>query len=83
MPVLLLQITDSCTGRRWQRDECALPPFTEWERFMCEKCAQLNEKIVHCKALSQHITDQLTLDGIAILIEQYEAQKRELHPNLE
>ena len=50
---------------------------------MCEKCAQLNEKIVHCKALSQHITDQLTLDGIAILIEQYEAQKRELHPTQE
>ena len=40
---------------------------------MCEKCAQLNEKIVHCKALSKHITDQLTLDGIAILIGQYEA----------
>jgi hypothetical protein len=38
---------------------------------------------VHCKALSKHITDQLTLDGIAILIGQYEAQKRELHPNQE
>ena len=50
---------------------------------MCEKCAQLNEKIVHCKALSKHITDQLTLDGIAILIGQYEAQKRELHPSKE
>ena len=48
---------------------------------MCEKCAQLNEKIVHCKALSRQTTDQLTLDGIAILIGQYEAQKRELHPD--
>jgi hypothetical protein len=47
---------------------------------MCEKCAQLGEKIVHCKRLKQ-TTDQPTLDGIAILIGQYEAQKRELHPN--
>ena len=61
----------------------ALPPFTDWERFMCEKCAQLDEKIVHCKALSRQITDQPTLDGIAILIGQYEVQKRELHPNQE
>jgi hypothetical protein len=37
---------------------------------------------VHCKALSRQITDQLTIDGIAILIRQYEAQKRELHPVL-
>jgi hypothetical protein len=50
---------------------------------MCEKCAQLDEKIVHCKALSKHTADQLTLDGIAILIWQYETQKRDLHPNKE
>ena len=48
---------------------------------MCEKCAQLDEKIVDCKALSKQTDDQPTLDGIAILIGQYEAQKRELHPN--
>jgi hypothetical protein len=78
-----LQITDSYTGRRWQRDKFALPPFTDRERFMCEKCAQLDERIVHCKALSTQTTDQLTLDGIAILVGQYEAQKRELHPNKE
>jgi hypothetical protein len=82
-PPLLLQITDNYTGRRWQRDQIALPPFTDWERFMCKKCAQLDEKIVHCKALSRHITDQFTLDGIANLIGQYEAEKRELHPNKE
>ena len=79
----MLQITDNCTGRRWQRDRFALPPVTDWERIMCEKCAQLDEKIVHCKALSRQITDQPTLDGIAILIGQYEAQKRDLHPNKE
>ena len=77
-----MQITDNYTGRRWQRDEFALPPF-HWERFMCKKCAQLDEKIVHYNALSRHITDQLTLDGIANLIGQYEAEKRELHPNKE
>jgi hypothetical protein len=61
----------------------ALPPITDWERFMCKKCVQLDEKIVRCKALSKHTTDQLTLEGITILIGQYEAQKRELHPHKE
>ena len=50
---------------------------------MCKKCAQLDEKIVHYNALSRHITDQFTLDGIANLIGQYEAEKHELHPNKE
>jgi hypothetical protein len=57
--------------------------FTDRERFMCKKCAQLDEKIVHYNALSRHITDQFTLDGIGNLIGQYEAEKRELHPNKE
>jgi hypothetical protein len=49
---------------------------------MCAKCIELDEKIAHHKALAIRITDQLTLDGIALLVEQYEAQKRELHPAL-
>jgi hypothetical protein len=48
---------------------------------MCEKCAQLDGKIAHCKALARQIIDQRTLDGIATLIGQHEAEKRELHPN--
>jgi hypothetical protein len=47
---------------------------------MCEKCAEFNEKIARCKAISTRVTDQLTLSGIALLIERYETQKRELHP---
>lgn len=55
-PLLLVQITDSCTVRRWQRDECVLPPFKEWERFMCEKCVQPNEKIVRTAKHSRSIS---------------------------
>jgi hypothetical protein len=66
-----------------ERRVCAPAFHKDWEHFMCEKCVQLDEKIVHYKALSMQITDQPTLDGIAILIGQYEAQKRELHPSKE
>jgi hypothetical protein len=47
---------------------------------MCEKCDELDRQIARYKALSAQMTDQLTLSGIALLIERYEAQKRELHP---
>ncbi|MGX1106230.1 hypothetical protein AB7M47_004613 [Bradyrhizobium elkanii] len=46
---------------------------------MCEKCAEFDKRIVHYTELSMRTTDQLTLEGIALLIEQYEAQKRESH----
>ncbi|MCP1973109.1 hypothetical protein [Bradyrhizobium elkanii] len=73
-------ITDNYTGRRWQRDRFALPPFTDWERVMCEKCVELDGKIAHLKALSPNVTDELTLAGMALLTKHYEDQKRELHP---
>jgi hypothetical protein len=44
---------------------------------------ELDEKITHIRTLAVRITDQLTLDGIGLLIEEYEAQKRELHPEPE
>jgi hypothetical protein len=66
-----------------ERRVCA-PAFSRIGSVSCAKnCAQLDEKIVHYNALSRHITDQLTQDGIANLIGQYEAEKRELHPNKE
>ncbi|WP_283843081.1 MULTISPECIES: hypothetical protein [unclassified Bradyrhizobium] len=40
----------------------------------------MDEKIAHYRSLRMRITDQLTLDGLALLIEQYEAEKRKLHP---
>ncbi|MHC1946094.1 hypothetical protein IF803_17070 [Bradyrhizobium sp. UFLA06-06] len=75
-----MQITDNYTGRRWQRDRFALPPLRDRERAMCEKCVELNGKIAHLKALSVHITDEQTLEGVAVLTKRYEALKLELHP---
>jgi hypothetical protein len=47
---------------------------------MCEKCAELDLKIEQYRALARRITDQLTLDGIALLIKRMEARKAALHP---
>lgn len=47
---------------------------------MCKKCTELDEKIEHYKRISSHVTDQLTLDGIAGLIKQMMAEKTTLHP---
>jgi hypothetical protein len=47
---------------------------------MCEKCAEFDKRIAHYRELSMWTTDQPTLVGIALLIKQYEAQKREFHP---
>jgi hypothetical protein len=43
------------------------------------RLTELNEKIARYKALSARLTDELALSGIALLIEHYEMQKRELH----
>jgi hypothetical protein len=43
---------------------------------MCEKCEELDRRIDRLQEASSRITDQLTLSGIALLIERYEAQKR-------
>ena len=48
---------------------------------MCEKCNECDEKIARYKSLAVRLTDQITLDGIARLIEHYEIQKRALHPD--
>ena len=50
---------------------------------MCEKCAEFDKRIARYRELSMRTTDQPTLDGITLLIEQYEAQKKELHPDHE
>jgi hypothetical protein len=47
---------------------------------MCEKCAEFDKRIAPYRELSVRTTDQPILEGIALLIKQYEAQKRELHP---
>lgn len=47
---------------------------------MCKRCAELDGKIEHYQRISTHMTDQLTLDGIAGLIKQMMAEKAALHP---
>jgi len=47
---------------------------------MCKKCGELDKKIAHWRTLSQSILDERTLEGIEVLIRQYEAQKQSLHP---
>jgi hypothetical protein len=54
--------------------------LTNAELEMCEKCAELDNKIEHYQHLSSRITDQPTLDGIKELIGQMKAQKAALHP---
>lgn len=47
---------------------------------MCEKCADLDEKIEHYRAIVSRITDKIAEDGIAELIAELQAKKAELHP---
>ena len=47
---------------------------------MCDKCVELDGKIEHYQHLARNVSDQKTLDGIALLIDKYETDKKALHP---
>jgi hypothetical protein len=47
---------------------------------MCDKCAEIDDKISHFRRMLPLITDQPILDGIKQLIEKLKAQKAALHP---
>jgi hypothetical protein len=47
---------------------------------MCDRCAELDRKIEHYRKLASGISDRLTIEGIADLIKEMEAQKAQLHP---
>jgi hypothetical protein len=47
---------------------------------MCEKCVELDKKIEQYRALARKVTNQPTLDAIAVLIKKMEARKAALHP---
>jgi hypothetical protein len=47
---------------------------------MCDKCDEIDRKIAHFKDLAGRIFDQQTLNAIAALIAEQEAQKAALHP---
>jgi hypothetical protein len=48
---------------------------------MCDRCAQLGEKIAHTRKVMSAMTDQLTIERIAALVTELEAQKASLHPD--
>ena len=48
---------------------------------MCAQCSELDRRLDQCRRLSASTTDQLTLNGIALLIEKYEADRQALHPD--
>jgi hypothetical protein len=47
---------------------------------MCGICNQLDENIAHYKKIQAAMTDQLTIERIAALVAELEAQKVALHP---
>ena len=46
---------------------------------MCEKCKQLDEKIVHYRRIATQVTDEQTIKSIDNLIKSLEAEKTALH----
>jgi hypothetical protein len=46
---------------------------------MCSRCDEIDRKIERLRNLAGRITDQQTLDGIAVLIAELETRKGELH----
>jgi hypothetical protein len=49
---------------------------------MCEKCVELDAKIDRYQQMALMITDQHLLNGIAKAIEEANAEKAALHPEL-
>ena len=47
---------------------------------MCEKCVELDKKLAHYRQLSTWVVDKQALNGICIIIEKYEADKKAAHP---
>jgi hypothetical protein len=51
-----------------------------WSSVMCGTCKSIDDEITRYRLLGDKITDQQTLNGISLLIEKMEGQKRQLHP---
>jgi hypothetical protein len=49
-------------------------------RVMCEKCDDIDAKIIRYKRLASQINDKILNDGIAQLMEKMLAEKASLHP---
>jgi hypothetical protein len=50
------------------------------KNHICDRCAELDRKIEHYRKLASGISDRLTIEGIADLMKEMEAQKAQLHP---
>ena len=46
---------------------------------MCAMCEELDDRIRQCRVLSAEAKDQLTTEGVKLLIEKYEADKVAFH----
>jgi len=49
---------------------------------MCEKCRELDGRIEHYRQFARWVSDELTLEGIKILIEKLNQDKGLLHHSL-
>jgi hypothetical protein len=49
---------------------------------MCEKCAELDRRIGHLKKMAEHLTDEQTIGAANSLVEEMEAEKVRLHPEV-
>jgi hypothetical protein len=47
---------------------------------MCDKCAELDNRIERYRRVASSINDQLTIDRLKVMIADLEAQKVALHP---
>jgi tetrahydromethanopterin S-methyltransferase subunit F len=48
---------------------------------MCDKCEELDKKIVHYRKMILAVSDQPTVERIKVLVEDLRAQKLTLHPD--
>ncbi|MHC2576546.1 hypothetical protein ACVI1J_001744 [Bradyrhizobium diazoefficiens] len=46
---------------------------------MCEKCTEIDEKIVRFKRIIDRFTDRQTVDGLTEAIAELQAEKAKLH----
>jgi hypothetical protein len=53
------------------------------EPVMCDHCIELDRKIAQFQTLAERVLDPLTVEGLRKLIEEMQAQKAALHPELQ
>ena len=58
---------------------CCAPAHSCGSVIMCEKCADIDERIAHYHRIANNITDKVTLDRILELIVTLDAEKAALH----